>query len=135
MLDFMIDNKYVLLTGRVLLVIVYLYLNPFLTWDFLANGLHPVATAAVKGIPAFLVWASMALKLFAGFAIIIGFQTRLGALALIVFTLCTAFIFHFPTEPDMNYVVFLKEISMIGGLLILAAVGPGELSVEGRKKS
>ena len=130
MLDFMNDNKYVMLIGRVFLVIVYLYLNPFLTFDFLDGTISPIATAAKKGIPAFLVWMSMVLKLFAGIAIIIGFQTRLAALGLIFFTLCTAFIFNLS-----NSVMFLKEFSMIGGLLILTAVGPGELSLEGHKKS
>ncbi len=72
----------------------------------------------------------MILKMIGGTAIVFGYQTRFAAIALIFFTLCVAFIFHPITSS-----VFLKEISMVGGLLILAAVGPGELSLEKYKKS
>ncbi len=123
MLDFM-NNRYTLLMGRVLLVLVY-----FLGGFELFGGMDDnVEYAAAKGIPGFLVWVAFLLKLVGGLAIIVGFQTRLAAFGLIIFTLCTAFIFH--PYPDM---VFLKEISMIGGLLLLSAVGPGELSLEHRQ--
>jgi len=127
MINFMDNNKYVMLLGRVLLVFVYI--NFIFRFNLLTVADVPIAMAAEKGIPAFLVWMALALKLFSGLAIIIGFQTRLGALGLIIFTLCTAFIFNLHSS------MFLKEMSMIGGLLILAAVGPGELSLEERKKS
>jgi len=112
-----------LLVGRILLVIIY-----FLGGLSLLKGQVPVDYAATKGVPALLVWVGFAIKLLGGFAVIIGFFTRWAALALLVFTIGTAFIFH--PYPDM---VFLKEISMIGGLLILAAVGPGDLSVDARR--
>lgn len=111
-----------LLIGRVLLVTVF-----FLGGFSLLKGSVPVDYAASKGVPAALVWAGFALKLFGGFAIIIGFQALLAALGLIVFTLATAFIFH--PYPDQ---VFLKEISMIGGLILLLAVGPGSFSIDER---
>lgn len=112
-----------LLVGRILLVIVY-----FLGGFSLLKGEVPIDYAASKGVPALLVWIGFAIKLFGGLAVILGFFTRWAALALVVFTLGTAFIFH--PYPDM---VFLKEISMIGGLLILAAVGPGDLSIDARR--
>ena len=73
-----------------------------------------------------------AIKLFGGLAVIIGFQTRIAAILLVIFTLGTAFIFH-PVWIADQWNTFWKEISMIGGLLVVAAVGPGELSVDGRK--
>lgn len=112
-----------LLIGRVLLVFIY-----FLGGLSLLKGQVPVEYAASKGVPALLVWIGFAIKLFGGLAVILGFFTRWAALALVVFTLGTAFIFH--PYPDM---VFLKEISMIGGLLILAIVGPGDLSIDARR--
>lgn len=112
-----------LLVGRILLVAVY-----FLGGFSLLQGSVPVDYAASKGVPAVLVWAGFALKLFGGLAVIIGFQTRLAALGLIVFTFATAFIFH--PYPDQ---VFLKEVSMIGGLVLLLAVGPGSISIDGRR--
>lgn len=127
MLNFMDNNKYLMLIARILMGLVYVY------FIFAFNPSNPIATAATKGIPAFLVWIALAVKLFGGTAIIIGFQTRLAALALIGFTLSTAFIYHLPTGPETFFVMFFKELCMVGGLLVLAVAGPGELSVDGRK--
>ena len=122
MLDF-VENKYVIAVARTALVLIY-----FMGGFSLLSGNVPVDFAATKGVPAFAVWVGYAIKLFGGLAVIIGFQTRIAALALVLFTLGTAFIFH----NDFGN-VFWKEISMIGGLLLVAAYGPGELSVDGRR--
>ena len=126
MLDFM-NNKYTWALGRVLLVMIY-----FMGGIGLLSGSVPVEYAASKGVPAFLVWIGYAIKLFGGLAVIIGFQTRLAATLLIVFTLGTAFIFH-PFWAEGQFSTFFKEISMIGGLLVVVAVGPGELSIDEKK--
>ncbi len=124
MLDF-VENKYVVAIARTALVLVY-----FMGGFSLLTGNAPVEYAATKGVPAIAVYAGYAIKLFGGLAVIIGFQTRIAALLLVLFTLGTAFIFH----GDFGG-VFWKEISMIGGLLLVAAYGPGELSVDGRRSS
>ena len=126
MLDFL-NNKYVWALGRILLVLIY-----FMGGFGLLSGSVPVEYAAGKGVPAILVWIGYAIKLFGGLAVIIGFQTRIAAVLLIAFTIGTAFIFH-PFWVEGQSSTFWKEISLIGGLLVVAAVGPGELSVDGRK--
>ncbi|NOX68901.1 MAG: DoxX family protein [Gammaproteobacteria bacterium] len=128
MLDFL-DNKYTMAVGRILLVMIF-----FIGGFALLKGSVPIGYAAAKGVPGALVWAAFALKLFGGFAIIIGYQTRIAAVLLIIFTISTAFIFH-PYWVEGQWNTFWKEISMIGGLLILVVAGPGELSVEGAKKT
>jgi putative oxidoreductase len=124
MLNF-VENKYVVAIARTALVLIY-----FMFGFSLLTGDAPVEFAATKGVPAIAVYIGYAIKLFGGLAVIIGFQTRIAALLLVLFTLGTAFIFH--GEFDS---VFWKEISMIGGLLLVAAYGPGELSVDGRRTS
>jgi putative oxidoreductase len=120
-----VENKYVVAIARTALVLIY-----FMGGFSLLTGNTPVDFAATKGVPAFAVYIGYAIKLLGGFAVIIGFQTRIAALLLVLFTLGTAFIFH----GDFGN-VFWKEISMIGGLLLVAAYGPGELSVDGRRAS
>lgn len=124
MLNF-VENKYAVAIARTALVLIY-----FMGGFSLLTGNTPVEFAATKGVPAIAVYVGYAIKLFGGLAVIIGFQTRIAALLLVLFTLGTAFIFH--GEFDS---VFWKEISMIGGLLLVAAYGPGELSVDGRRSS
>jgi putative oxidoreductase len=124
MLNF-VENKYVVAIARTALVLIY-----FMFGFSLLTGDSPVEYAATKSVPAIAVYIGYAIKLFGGLAVIIGFQTRIAALLLVLFTLGTAFIFH--GEFDS---VFWKEISMIGGLLLVAAYGPGEFSVDGRRAS
>ncbi|MGI9262059.1 MAG: DoxX family protein [Woeseiaceae bacterium] len=124
MLNF-VENKYMIAIARILLVVIY-FTGGF---SLLTGGL-PIEYAAQKGVPGIAVYAGYAIKLFGGLAVIIGFQTRIAALLLVLFTVLTAFIFH----GDFGS-VFWKEISMIGGLLLVAAYGPGELSVDGRNSS
>ena len=124
MLNF-VENKYVIAIARTALVLIY-----FTGGFSLLTGNTPVEFAATKGVPAIAVYVGYAIKLFGGLAVIIGFQTRIAALLLVLFTIGTAFIFH----GDFGS-VFWKEISMIGGLLLVAAYGPGEFSVDGRRAS
>ena len=122
-----VDSKYTLAIARVMLVLIY-----FMGGFSLFTGGVPVEYAASKGIPAILTWAGFAIKFVGGLAVIVGYQTRVAALLLAIFTVATAAIFHAPWTGAEGY-TFWKEVSMIGGLLILAATGPGELSIEGRK--
>lgn len=124
MLNF-VENQFVIAIARVALVLIY-----FMGGFSLLTGDAPVEYAATKGVPAIAVYAGYAIKLFGGLAVIIGFQTRIAALLLVLFTLGTAFIFH----GDFGN-VFWKEISMIGGLLLVAAYGPGKFSVDGFRSS
>jgi putative oxidoreductase len=109
-----------LLVGRVLLVIVFV-----IGGLSLIKGQVPVDYAASKGFPAWLTWAGYLVKVFGGLSVLLGLFTRIGAIGLIVFTTLTAFVFH--PYPDN---VFLKEISMIGGLILLLSVGPGKYSID-----
>ena len=119
-------NQYAIALARVLIAGTY-----FLGGFALLSGEVPAGYAASKGIPAVATYAGFAVKLMDGFCIIVGFQTRLTAVLLALFTLGTAFIFHFPSPEDPY--TFGKEITMIGGLLRLASAGPGEFSLGARR--
>ena len=124
MLSSVKNNDLVLLIGRVLLGLIYA-----LAVISLVTGKVPVGFGAsgakIVALPAFIVWIGYIVKVLAGISVVVGFQTRLAALALAVFTLITAFNYH-----DFGGTIFMKEMSMLGGLLILAACGPGKFSID-----
>ena len=67
--------------------------------------------------------------------LLIGFQSRLAALALIVFTLLATLIFHdfwalAGAEREMQFINFMKNLSMIGGLLLVVGFGSGPISLD-----
>jgi putative oxidoreductase len=89
----------------------------------------PMATA--------LAAAAAAVELLAALALIIGWKTRWAALALAVFTAAATVFFHnfwaMPaSEQMMQQISFVKNLAVIGGLLLLASAGPGAWSVDRR---
>jgi uncharacterized protein (TIGR02246 family) len=66
----------------------------------------------------------------AGLALLVGFQTRLFAVLLAGFSLVTAFIFHADFSDQMQQIMFLKNVAMAGGFLLLAKVGAPGLSAD-----
>lgn len=125
------------LAGRVLLALIFVLAGP----GKLANPAGTAAYMASSGLPAnhLLALAVGAFELLAGLALIIGFQTRWAALALAGFTLVASFMFHafwaLPAEQQMmQQLLFMKNIALAGGLLVLAAHGAGALSLDARRQ-
>ena len=72
-------------------------------------------------------------ELLGGLAILIGFQTRIAAIVLAVFTVAATAIAHMDLSGQMQMLLFQKNLSITGGLLILAAFGAGALSLDARR--
>lgn len=96
---------------------------------------------ASKGLPLPEVGAAIAVavEILGGLALILGFGTRLAALALALFTLVATFIFHnyWGVPADQAFVqqlMFNKNIAVVGGLLILAAHGAGAWSLDAKRQ-
>lgn len=106
----------------------------------LANLDGTVGLLASKGLPFpfALALCTVALEVVASLALLAGFKTRWAALALAAFTVVAGLIFHdfwaSATALEMaQRQAFFKNIGIAGGLLLLAAWGPGRISVEGRR--
>ncbi len=119
-------NHFLLLIGRVFLALVYASAGFALFKGDVPSVFASEAANFVR-MPALFVWFAFIVKAVAGVCLVLGFKTRTAAYGLIAFTLVTAFNYH-----DFGGAVFMKEISMIGGLLILASVGPGRWSFDGK---
>jgi len=87
--------------------------------------------------PQLLTAIAIAIELGAGLAILAGWKTRWAALALIALLIVITPIFHnfwsVPASEAMGQQInFLKNASMLGGMLLLLACGPGRYSVDRR---
>ena len=89
---------------------------------------------AAKGLPGALLPLVILLELGGGLALVIGFQTRLIALALALFSVAAAFIFHFVPSDAGQMINFMKNLSIAGGLLIVAQTGATGLAVDSRSR-
>jgi putative oxidoreductase len=99
-----------------------------------------VGYIASKGIPLAEVCAAIAIaaELGLGLLLLVGWQARWAALGLALFTLVITPIFHgFWAMPEaqqmMQKQAFFKNLAVAGGLLVIAAFGPGAFSLDGRR--
>lgn len=122
-----------LLVARVLLMVLFVLFG----WQKLTGFSGTVVYMTSVGAPAPTLSAIIAvvMELAVGIAIVVGFFTRPLALLLALYTLGTALIAHHywtmtGMEQYANIINFYKNISIIGGLLLLCITGPGKFSLD-----
>jgi putative oxidoreductase len=128
----------VALIGRILLAVIFI-LSGFSKIGGFAGTAGYIAS---KGLPMASVLAALTIvvELGGGLALATGFLARWAALALAVFSVLAAIIFHNfwavpPEQVMMQNINFMKNISIAGGMLMVFAFGPGSLSLAGKRAS
>ena len=106
---------------------------------FLLSGVGKIsayaATAAYMssvGVPGVLLPVVIATEVLGATAIVLGWQTRVSALLLAGYSLLAALIFHTNFADQIEMIMFLKNVSIAGGFLLLVANGAGPLSFDRR---
>ena len=74
------------------------------------------------------------LEIIGAFAIIVGWHTKITAFLLAGFSIISALIFHSDFSNQVEMIMFMKNIAIAGGFLILVANGAGNYSLDNRKK-
>jgi putative oxidoreductase len=118
------------LIGRVLIGVLFLMAG-------LSKLSAPAATQgyiAAVGLPAPVAAYGVAVlvEVVGSVLLIVGFQVRIVAAVLAVFTLVTALFFHNNFADQNQMIHFLKNVAILGGLLQVAAFGAGKLSLDNR---
>lgn len=85
---------------------------------------------AAAGLPGFLLPLVIALEVGGGLAILAGAFTRQAAIALALFSVASAALFHANLADQNQFIHFMKNIAIAGGFLTLAAHGAGAISVD-----
>jgi putative oxidoreductase len=84
------------------------------------------------GVPSAVLPVVIAIEILGALAIIVGWKTRVTAVLLAGFSLLTAVIFHNNFGDQIQMIMFLKNVSIAGGFLLLVANGAGPLSLDRR---
>src|SRR5829696_6186463 len=117
---------------------------------FIISGImkimDPAGTAAqMEGrgmfwVPFFL-WSAAAVELGGGLSLLFGYKTRPGALLLFLFLIPVTLTFHNfwtyadPKEQHINMILFMHNLALMGGLLLVMTFGPGPFSLDRRRRS
>jgi putative oxidoreductase len=126
------------LIGRILLAMLFLPAGLSKIGGF-AGTVGYIGSVGLP-LPAVAAVLAIVVEVGGGLALIAGFGTRIAAMALAVFTLVATFAFHnfwaMPADAVMiQQLMFFKNIAVVGGLLALAALGAGKLSLDARRVS
>ena len=82
------------------------------------------------GVPEILFFPSLSLEIVFPVLLIIGYKTRFSASIMALFTLTVALIFHTNFDDQMESIIFLKDIAIAGGFLIIAVNEPRICSID-----
>ena len=82
------------------------------------------------GVPEILFFPSLILEIVFPVLLIVGYKTRFCASIMALFTLTVALIFHTNFENQMESIIFLKDIAIAGGFLIIAVNEPKICSID-----
>lgn len=125
----------ILLLARILLMILFIISG----WSKLTGFSGTVGYLESLGTPSPMLAAVIAviMEFFVAIVIVVGFYTRPLAFLFALFTLGTALIGHhfwtmIDAERAANMTQFFKNMSIMGGLLLLSITGAGKYSVDGR---
>lgn len=121
-------SRYAELVGRIFISIIFL-LSGFNKIGGFAGTQDYMAS---MGVPGMLLPLVIVLEIGGALAVMLGWHTRWFALALAVFSVAAALLFHFNFEDKMQSIMFLKNIAIAGGFMVIFAHGPGDLSLDKR---
>lgn len=125
------STSYAPTVGRWLLAAIFLISGV----GKLFNPAGTVGYIAAVGLPlpGFVFILTVILEIGGALMLIAGYRTRIVALALAGFTLAAAVLFHGNVGDQNQFIHFLKNLAIAGGLLQVAAFGAGRLSVDARR--
>ena len=129
-------KSYVSVVGRLLLALMFIVAG----FGKLTNLQGTAGYIASGGLPAPMVLAVLVglLELVGGLALVVGYQVRWVGLALALFTLAASVLFHAywsaPADQQMvAQLLFMKNLSVAGGMFLISALGAGPLSLDARR--
>ena len=106
---------------------------------FIMSGLNKISAYEgtqgymdAMGVPGALLPLVIVLEVLGGLAVLVGWKARVSAFLLAGFSILSAIIFHANFSDQTQMIMFMKNISIAGGFLIIVAQGAGAYSVDNR---
>ncbi len=119
-------NDTISLLGRILLAAIFILAG----FQKITGYADTAGWMSSMGVPGALLPLVIILEIGGGLAVLLGFMSRWAALALAAFTLLAALIFHFNFADQTQSIMFMKNLAIAGGLLLLYVNGPGAYAIK-----
>lgn len=119
-----------------LILVARIFISSLFLWAGAAKAIHWKGSAEymhTKKVPTSMLPAAILLQIIGGLSVLLGFEARVGALLLIVFVIPAAIKMHDfwnLQDPDRTTqkIMFMKDMAVLGGLLLLLATGAGSFA-------
>jgi len=95
-------------------------------------GMVAYAASFNVPFPELAIVVAIVVELIGGLMILFGFKTRFAALVIALFLIPVTIIFHSNFADPVNMGMFMKNLSIFGGMLVLAAHGAGRYSLDAK---
>ena len=125
-------HDFLMLAGRILIGWIFVQSG----WRKLMDIPAFVATMPRRGLPGFMGYVAPPVEYFGGLAVLFGCATRYAALLMLLFTIIASFSSHRywdftdPAQRSAQHTQFWKNVSMMGGMVLLFVTGGGRLSLD-----
>ena len=124
--------KYLVLAGRILYAAIFLISAPGHFTEKM------ISFAAGKGVPMAHLAVPLAgvICFLGGLSVLLGYKAKLGAWLLVIFLVPVTLMIHNfwaiadPVQARIQYINFMKNLSMLGAALMIASFGSGPLSID-----
>ncbi len=118
-----------------LLPLARLLMSSLFIWEGIVQLRDPADTAEFFSsvgvpLPNVSIWVSMAIHIFGGLAILVGYKARWAAAVLALLSLGTAFGVHLPAGSQDDMIHFYKNLVMAGGFFYVMSFGAGGWSLD-----
>ena len=130
-------RNWVALVARIALALIFITSG----WSKLTHFSGAEAYMASAGVPMIqpLLVLTIIIELGGGLLLALGWKARWAALAFAIWIVPVSLVFHAfwsaaPEQAQMQYIQFMKNVSIFGGMLMVIAFGPGAFALE-RDKS
>ncbi|MEM6255395.1 MAG: DoxX family protein [Cyanobacteria bacterium P01_D01_bin.156] len=129
----MVAQKYSALLARTAIAVIFLNSG----FGKLSNFSGTQEQIAGAGLPlaALVTVFTIAFQLLGGTSLVLGYKARIGAVLLLAFLIPATLVFHNPIADPSQMTQFLKNLAIIGGLLMVTAYGSGPISLDHRGTS
>jgi len=117
--------------GRILISLIFIVSGVSKIFSF--AGTQGYMEAA--GVPGVLLPIVIALEILGGLAIILGWRARIAAFLLAGFALVSGLMFHANFADQIQMIMFMKNLGLAGGFLMIVALGAGPYSIDNRNRS
>ena len=126
--------NYIPLVARIFLSVIFLRSGIGKILDFGGTQQQIAGIGMQLALAGLLAVGSIIFELAGALSVLLGYKARWGAIALIIFLVPTTLIFHTNFAQEMQVIQFLKNLGLVGGLLMVVYFGSGPVSIDARTK-